>query len=194
MISGESGTTVVAPGAKTVGQAQILTEFSKPFELAGLFGAADAGAFVPQEVIIADDTRARGRDGGRRYVAAYTPEAIASAESWFRARARGEASQWVGLGGRTASGVGRVDGAEAETAQVPPLPNTLALLDHATEYATEFEGGTARRPRRPSSMLILVPPLTAPPHIYDGRWMSLKFTPTYLTLCFTRPTSTDGRR
>lgn len=35
----------IAPGAETVGQAQILTEFSKPFELQGFFGAADAGAF-----------------------------------------------------------------------------------------------------------------------------------------------------
>ncbi|KAG2337125.1 P-loop containing nucleoside triphosphate hydrolase protein [Suillus weaverae] len=32
-------------GAETVGQAQILSSFSKPFELAGLFGTADAGAF-----------------------------------------------------------------------------------------------------------------------------------------------------
>ncbi|KAG1856012.1 P-loop containing nucleoside triphosphate hydrolase protein [Suillus subalutaceus] len=32
-------------GAETVGQAQILNSFSKPFELAGLFGTADAGAF-----------------------------------------------------------------------------------------------------------------------------------------------------
>jgi len=32
-------------GAETVGQAQILNSFSKPFELAGLFGAVDAGAF-----------------------------------------------------------------------------------------------------------------------------------------------------
>lgn len=29
-----------------MGQAQILTEFSKPFELEGLFGTADAGAFA----------------------------------------------------------------------------------------------------------------------------------------------------
>jgi nuclear GTP-binding protein len=36
---------VIAPGAETVGQAQILNELSKPFELEGLFGAADAGAF-----------------------------------------------------------------------------------------------------------------------------------------------------
>ena len=39
------GSNEVAPGAETVGQAQILTEFSKPFTLDGLFGAADAGAF-----------------------------------------------------------------------------------------------------------------------------------------------------
>lgn len=36
---------MIAPGAEMVGQAQILTELGKPFELAGLFGAADAGAF-----------------------------------------------------------------------------------------------------------------------------------------------------
>ena len=65
--------------------------------------------------------------------------------------------------------------------QVPPLPNTLALLSHATE----FEGGAAERSRRPSSMSILVPPLTAPPRIYDGRRMSLQFTPT--TPSFTSP-------
>ncbi|KAG6833960.1 hypothetical protein H0H87_007971 [Tephrocybe sp. NHM501043] len=40
-----SSTPVIAPGAENVGQAQILNTFSKPFELAGLFGAADAGAF-----------------------------------------------------------------------------------------------------------------------------------------------------
>ena len=39
------GSNEVAPGAETVGQAQILTEFSKPFQLEGLFGQADAGAF-----------------------------------------------------------------------------------------------------------------------------------------------------
>ncbi|KAH7922290.1 P-loop containing nucleoside triphosphate hydrolase protein [Leucogyrophana mollusca] len=54
------GDTVVAPGAENVGQAQILTEFSKPFELAGLFGAADAGAFggdsAVDEVIMEDET------------------------------------------------------------------------------------------------------------------------------------------
>ncbi|KAH9938822.1 P-loop containing nucleoside triphosphate hydrolase protein [Epithele typhae] len=35
----------VAPGAETVGQAQIVTELAPAFTLAGLFGAADAGAF-----------------------------------------------------------------------------------------------------------------------------------------------------
>lgn len=35
----------VSLGAENVGNAQIVSEFSKPFELAGLFGAADAGAF-----------------------------------------------------------------------------------------------------------------------------------------------------
>ena len=34
-----------APGAENVGQAQILAELGKPFELEGLFGAADSGAF-----------------------------------------------------------------------------------------------------------------------------------------------------
>lgn len=38
--------TIVARGAENVGQAQILSDFSKPFELEGLFGAADAGAFA----------------------------------------------------------------------------------------------------------------------------------------------------
>ncbi|KAG2002465.1 GTP-binding protein [Coprinopsis cinerea AmutBmut pab1-1] len=38
---------VIAPGAEQVGQAQILETFSKPFELDGLFTAADAGAFNP---------------------------------------------------------------------------------------------------------------------------------------------------
>ncbi|KAG1748118.1 P-loop containing nucleoside triphosphate hydrolase protein [Suillus lakei] len=46
-------------GAETVGQAQILNSFSKPFELAGLFGVADAGAFNDsaqmQEEVAMDD-------------------------------------------------------------------------------------------------------------------------------------------
>ncbi|KAM6499506.1 P-loop containing nucleoside triphosphate hydrolase protein [Amanita muscaria] len=37
--------TIVAPGAENVGQAQIVSQFSQPFTLEGLFGAADAGAF-----------------------------------------------------------------------------------------------------------------------------------------------------
>ncbi len=36
---------VIAAGAENVGQAQIVSQFSKPFQLEGLFGAADAGAF-----------------------------------------------------------------------------------------------------------------------------------------------------
>lgn len=40
-----SDAPAVAPGAENVGHAQILSEYSKPFELEGFFGAADAGAF-----------------------------------------------------------------------------------------------------------------------------------------------------
>jgi len=50
--------SVIAPGAENVGQAQILTKFSKPFTLDGLFGAADAGAFGDSnndEQMVADD-------------------------------------------------------------------------------------------------------------------------------------------
>ena len=35
----------VAPGAENVGQAQIVTEFAPAFDLGGLFGQADEGAF-----------------------------------------------------------------------------------------------------------------------------------------------------
>lgn len=45
-------------GAETVGQAQILNSFSRPFELAGLFGTADAGAFgenTPMQEVAMDD-------------------------------------------------------------------------------------------------------------------------------------------
>ncbi|KAF8197009.1 P-loop containing nucleoside triphosphate hydrolase protein [Pholiota molesta] len=42
--NGEDG-PMIAPGAENVGHAQILSEFSQPFTLDGLFGAADAGAF-----------------------------------------------------------------------------------------------------------------------------------------------------
>ncbi|KAH8105284.1 hypothetical protein BXZ70DRAFT_920196 [Cristinia sonorae] len=37
--------TVVAPGAENVGEARIVTEFGKAFEIEGLLGMADAGAF-----------------------------------------------------------------------------------------------------------------------------------------------------
>jgi nuclear GTP-binding protein len=42
--NGDDG-PMIAPGAENVGHAQILSEFSQPFTLDGLFGAADAGAF-----------------------------------------------------------------------------------------------------------------------------------------------------
>ncbi|KAI0081336.1 P-loop containing nucleoside triphosphate hydrolase protein [Panus rudis PR-1116 ss-1] len=44
--AGPSGEAVIAPGAENVGQARIITEFSKPFEMEGLFGMADQGAFA----------------------------------------------------------------------------------------------------------------------------------------------------
>jgi nuclear GTP-binding protein len=39
------GDRVIAPGAENVGQAQIVTELSKPFTLNGLFGDADHNVF-----------------------------------------------------------------------------------------------------------------------------------------------------
>jgi nuclear GTP-binding protein len=50
-------TPSIAPGAESVGQAQILNAYSKPFELEGLFGAADAGAFGngADDVAMADE-------------------------------------------------------------------------------------------------------------------------------------------
>lgn len=39
------GSHQIAPGAETVGQAQIVAALAQPFALDGLFGAADAGAF-----------------------------------------------------------------------------------------------------------------------------------------------------
>jgi nuclear GTP-binding protein len=49
--------TIVAPGAENVGQAQIVSQFSQPFTLEGLFGAADAGAFgeTPADVQMGAD-------------------------------------------------------------------------------------------------------------------------------------------
>lgn len=40
-----NATPIIAPGAENVGQAQILSEYSQPFHLEGLFGDVDAGAF-----------------------------------------------------------------------------------------------------------------------------------------------------
>lgn len=49
----------IAPGAENVGQAQIVSEFSKPFALEGLFGVADEGAFGvdvgSERMVVADD-------------------------------------------------------------------------------------------------------------------------------------------
>ena len=39
------GDRIIAPGAESVGQAQIVSELSKPFTLDGLFGDADHNAF-----------------------------------------------------------------------------------------------------------------------------------------------------
>ncbi|KAJ7096388.1 P-loop containing nucleoside triphosphate hydrolase protein [Mycena epipterygia] len=44
---GSGAGAIIAPGAEQVGQAQILSAFSQPFSLPGLFGDADAGAFGP---------------------------------------------------------------------------------------------------------------------------------------------------
>ncbi|KXN82995.1 hypothetical protein AN958_01930 [Leucoagaricus sp. SymC.cos] len=49
------GTPITAPGAENVGQVQIVSQFSKPFQLEGLFGAADAGAFGREAPMDADD-------------------------------------------------------------------------------------------------------------------------------------------
>ncbi|PCH34588.1 nucleoside triphosphate hydrolase protein [Wolfiporia cocos MD-104 SS10] len=56
----EGGERTVAPGAENVGQAQIVTEFSKPFSLQGLFGDADAGAFDTQPASDAMDIEPTG--------------------------------------------------------------------------------------------------------------------------------------
>ncbi|KAF5350010.1 hypothetical protein D9756_009114 [Leucocoprinus leucothites] len=45
----------IAPGAENVGQAQIVSHFSKPFQLEGLFGVADAGAFGGEAPMDADE-------------------------------------------------------------------------------------------------------------------------------------------
>ena len=53
-----TGGAQVAPGAEAVGQAQIVSSFGEAFTLAGLFGAADAGAFgdADAEVEMQTDT------------------------------------------------------------------------------------------------------------------------------------------
>lgn len=65
--------------------------------------------------------------------------------------------------------------------KAPPLPITTPVLNQATE----FEGGATGRPRRPSSMSILIPSPTVPPRVYDGRRRSLQFSPS--TPSFTSP-------
>ncbi|KAJ7462221.1 P-loop containing nucleoside triphosphate hydrolase protein [Mycena galericulata] len=47
---GTGAAATIAPGAEQVGQAQILSAFSAPFSLPGLFNDADAGAFGPDDV------------------------------------------------------------------------------------------------------------------------------------------------
>lgn len=44
-VATSSGEQVIAPGAENVGQARIVTELGKAFEVEGLFGMADQGAF-----------------------------------------------------------------------------------------------------------------------------------------------------
>jgi nuclear GTP-binding protein len=51
------------PGAEAVGQAQIVTEMSKPFELDGLFSAADSGAFAPKSAQHQGDGMQMDQDG-----------------------------------------------------------------------------------------------------------------------------------
>jgi nuclear GTP-binding protein len=43
--SNANAAPIIAPGAENIGQAQILSEYSKPFHLEGIFGDADEGAF-----------------------------------------------------------------------------------------------------------------------------------------------------
>jgi len=76
--NGDSAPTI-APGAENVGQAQILTAFSKPFELEGLFGAADAGAFSKRQN---DDfpMGAMDEDGDVFWDAVESPEMVIDSE------------------------------------------------------------------------------------------------------------------
>ncbi|KAG8216217.1 P-loop containing nucleoside triphosphate hydrolase protein [Butyriboletus roseoflavus] len=58
--------------------------------------------------------------------------------------------------------------------EVPPLPTTLPVV---LNHVAEFEGGASGRPRRPSSMSIVVSSLTVPSRVYSGHRTSLQFTP-----------------
>ena len=60
-----TGGAQIAPGAENIGQAQILTEMSAPFQLEGLFGQADAGAFGGggDDAVMEDDADAFIPDG-----------------------------------------------------------------------------------------------------------------------------------
>ncbi|KAF8554103.1 hypothetical protein OG21DRAFT_1484962 [Imleria badia] len=51
MLHSVAGPVIIIPSAETLSQAQILTDSSKPFELAGLFGTADTGAFLDEVTI-----------------------------------------------------------------------------------------------------------------------------------------------
>ena len=59
--------------------------------------------------------------------------------------------------------------------QVPPLPTKSPVV---LNHAAEFEGGASGRPRRPSSMSILIPSPSVPQRVYEGRHTSLQFTAT----------------
>ncbi|KAG0701473.1 P-loop containing nucleoside triphosphate hydrolase protein [Suillus ampliporus] len=77
-------------GAEAVGQAQILNAFSKPFELAGLFGAADAGAFnenaqMPEEVAM-DDGEVAAQESGMIVDDGMTASALSLPSSRKRVR------------------------------------------------------------------------------------------------------------
>lgn len=76
-----AGDGVIAPGAENVGLVKIVTGFSKPFELEGLFEAADAGAFDNQpnagEVNMEEASMAPGYPEGSEMVveeAAHVPQ------------------------------------------------------------------------------------------------------------------------
>ncbi|KIK97394.1 hypothetical protein PAXRUDRAFT_824978 [Paxillus rubicundulus Ve08.2h10] len=66
--------------------------------------------------------------------------------------------------------------------ELPALPTVAPPI---IDKAVEFEGGAAGRPRRPSSMSILIPSPTFPARAYDGRRLSLQFTP--VTPSFSSP-------